>query len=137
MLEWLYSNETLIGWLLALSIVFFVAILVIVPIILVRLPADYFSTQRQHQPAWSKKYPILRIPLFVVRNCLAVLFIFAGFFMLLLPGQGILTILMGLILLDFPGKFHAMRWLLSQHTVLKSVNWVRKKSGKPELIGEG
>lgn len=134
MLEWLHSNETLIEWLVVLSIISLVAILIIVPLILTRLPADYFSTQ--HQTAWSGKYTLLRIPLFVAKNCLAVLFIFAGFFMLVLPGQGILTILVGLILLDFPGKYRVERWVLKQRTVLKTVNWVRKKWGKPVLIVE-
>ena len=58
----------------------------------------------------------------------------AGIIMLALPGQGILTILVGLMLVDFPGKYGAERWVVGQRSVLKGINWIRTKSGKPRLV---
>ena len=53
--------------------------------------------------------------------------------MLVLPGQGILTILVGFTLLDFPGKFRLQRWIVTRRGVLESINWVRKKAGREPL----
>ena len=53
--------------------------------------------------------------------------------MLVLPGQGLFTILMGLILSNYPGKYSIERKFISMPSVLKTVNWLRKKSDKPRL----
>ena len=53
-----------------------------------------------------------------------------GLLMLVLPGQGILTLLAGLVLLDFPGKFLLLRWLARKDRILRSLNWIRKKGHK-------
>ena len=50
------------------------------------------------------------------------------------PGQGILTILMGVMLVDFPGKHAAERWLLTRRGVLTAINALRGKLGKPPLL---
>ena len=58
----------------------------------------------------------------------------AGILMLALPGQGLLTIIIGLVLMDFPGKYHAERWVISRHSILLTSNWIRKKADKPALV---
>lgn len=73
-----------------------------------------------------------------------------GYFLILLgiilsfpgvPGQGLLTILMGVLLIDFPGKHRAERWLLTRRGVLSGVNKLRARVGRPPLLtdvpGEG
>ena len=50
--------------------------------------------------------------------------------MLFTPGQGILSILAGLLLMNFPGKFRLERWLVQRPGVLKSLNWLRARRGK-------
>ena len=57
-----------------------------------------------------------------------------GAAMLVLPGQGILTILAGVMLLDFPGRHRLVCWIVTRHAVLNSLNWVRRRAGRPELI---
>ena len=57
--------------------------------------------------------------------------------LLLLPGQGILTIAMGLVTADFPGKRRIERWLVARPGILKSLNWVRARAGRPLLIAPG
>ena len=54
--------------------------------------------------------------------------------MLILPGQGILTILIGLFLMNFPGKFKLERKLIAMPKVLKSLNWIRTKAGKEPFV---
>jgi len=133
MLEWIYSNETLSLWLLAISLISFAVTLIAVPIILVRIPQDYFSYPSRHRINWQNRNRFLRLPLLLIKNLLGVIFILLGIVMLVLPGQGLLTILIGLVLLDFPGKYRVERWVVNQPIVLRSINWVRVKAGKSEL----
>jgi hypothetical protein len=49
------------------------------------------------------------------------------------PGQGLLTIAVGLILLDFPGKFRLERWLATRRSVWRSLNWLRRRAGSKPL----
>ena len=134
MFEWFYNNETLTWWLVLVSVIFFFASLIIVPIILTRLPEDYFLLPDRHRTRWANRHPLLRIPLLLGKNLLGILFVIAGILMLALPGQGILTIIIGLMFMDFPGKYTAERWVVSRHSVLRTINWIRKKSDKPALI---
>ncbi|MCK5668525.1 MAG: hypothetical protein KAI15_05520 [Gammaproteobacteria bacterium] len=134
MFECFYNNETLLWWLLVASFITFIATLIAVPVILARLPEDYFSLPDRHRMPWSDRHPVLRIPLLLVKNLLGLMFVFAGILMLALPGQGILTIIIGLALMDFPGKYYAERWIVSRHSVLRLINWIRGKAANPALI---
>jgi len=134
MLEWFYSNETLSLWLLAISLISFVGTLIAVPIILVRIPQDYFSYPSRHRIPWRNRNRFWRLPVLLARNLSGVIFIFLGILMLVLPGQGLLTILIGLVLLNFPGKYSLERRIVNQPVVLRSINWVRLKAGKGKLI---
>jgi hypothetical protein len=62
------------------------------------------------------------------------LFLVLGAFMLILPGQGVLTIVAGLALIDFPGKHRLIQWLVARPSVLKSMNWMRERAGRDPLI---
>lgn len=125
------SAETLI-WLAALSMVFFVGTLIAIPFILVRLPADYFDI-RVPRPWMKDHHPVLRLVGHVVKNVIGTVFLFAGFLMLFLPGQGVLTMVIGISMLDFPGKRKVEAKLIGQPTVLSVVNGMRQKFNKPPL----
>ncbi|NKB38713.1 MAG: hypothetical protein GKR93_16390 [Gammaproteobacteria bacterium] len=136
MLEQICTNETLLLWLLSASVISFVASLIIVPFVLARIPADYFSETARHRRSVNTPHFLLTILILILKNCVGLIFLFSGILMLALPGQGILTILVALIFLDFPGKYRLERKIIGNHTVLSGVNWVRRKAGKPELILE-
>jgi hypothetical protein len=115
------------------SVVGFVGSLIAIPLILVRLPPDYFDTRVPRH--WMKDHhPVLRVIGLVAKNVIGVVFFFAGFAMLFLPGQGILTILIGVSLMDFPGKQLLEAKLIGQRTVLNAINAMRKKFDKPPLM---
>ncbi len=115
------------------SIVFFVGSLIAIPIVLVRLPADYFHDH--HPRVWLRnRHPALRMMAMVLKNFVGVVFLLAGIAMLVLPGQGLLTMLIGLSLLDFPGKRKLQRKLIGQPAVLGTINKIRQKFGRPPLI---
>jgi hypothetical protein len=61
----------------------------------------------------------------------------AGLVMLVVPGQGLLTLAVGLMLMDFPGKFRLERWLATRGPVWRSLNWLRKRARRPPLERPG
>jgi hypothetical protein len=125
------STETLVT-LTALSIVFFVGSLIAIPFILVRLPTDFFATRVPRR--WMENHhPVLRLLGHIVKNVVGAIFVFAGFLMLFLPGQGILTMLIGVTMLDFPGKRQLEAKMIGQPAVLCAINTMRQKFGKPPL----
>lgn len=136
MLDWLTANEALVGWLTVVSVLMFVGSLLAVPWLVVRIPADYFVRHRhQHLvDRWQSRHPLVRITLLALKNCLGSLLVLAGIAMLVLPGQGILTILVGLLFLDFPGKLALERRLVCHAPVRRAMNWIRLKAHRPPLV---
>ena len=133
MLNFFYLHEEAILWLTALSVVTFIGSLIIIPLLVIRIPADYFSNNKRHQTPWALHHPFVRGTLLFLKNFAGYVFIIAGILMLVLPGQGLLTILIGIMLLDFPGKFQLEKWLVTRRAVLKSINWLRKRAKRTPL----
>lgn len=126
------STETLVT-MTVLSIVFFVGSLIAIPFILVRLPADFFDV-RVPRPWMENHHPVLKVLGHILKNVFGLIFVLVGFLMLFLPGQGVLTMLIGITLLEFPGKRNLEAKLIGQPTVLNAINSMRDKFGKPPLI---
>ena len=110
------------------SALMFLFSLALLPWLLCKLPADYFTRQREEM-IWKDLWK----PKNLLRNTLGFPLVLAGAVMLGLPGQGILTILIGLAIMNFPGKFKWERWIVTRKGVLSSINWLRKRSNKPAL----
>src|SRR5438876_12360231 len=74
--------------------------------LLVRLPATYFSHRHPPAFAWENHHPVVRWTMVIGKNVLGGILVILGIIMSLpgVPGQGILTILIGLMFLDFPGR---------------------------------
>ena len=79
MLEWFYNNETLSWWLLVISLISCVATLIAVPIILARIPHDYFLFQNRHQIPWRNRNRFWRLPLLLTKNLSGMIFIVLGY----------------------------------------------------------
>lgn len=126
------STDTLVT-LTVLSLVFFFGSLIAIPYILVRLPAEYFDI-RIPRPWMKDHHPVLRLVGHIVKNAVGSIFLFAGFLMLFLPGQGVLTMLIGVSMLDFPGKRKLEAKMIGQPPVLNAINSMRQKFNKPPLI---
>lgn len=124
--------DVLIG-LTAVSAIGFIGSLIAIPLILVRLPADYFDTRTPRH--WLKDHhPVLRLVGLVVKNVVGIVFVLVGVAMLFLPGQGLLTMLIGVSLMDFPRKRELEAKMVGQPTLLGVINSMRHKFGKPPLI---
>lgn len=130
MLGW---NESLTWWLAAGSVVSFCGSLLAVPIIAVRIPHDYFTAPRRRADAWGRRNMIARTLVVMLKNLLGVVLLLAGVVMLVLPGQGLLTMLVGLMVMNFPGKYRLERYLVSRGPVLRSINWIRCRWGAVPL----
>ncbi|MCP5246497.1 MAG: hypothetical protein H6937_11365 [Burkholderiales bacterium] len=116
-----------------ISIISFIASLVIIPIILIRLPHDYFDIRIPRY--WMKDHhPVLRILGLIVKNIVGGIFFLAGFIMLFLPGQGILTMLIGISFMDFPKKRLLEAKIIEQPVILSTINTMRQKCNKSPLI---
>ena len=132
LLSKLLSTEVLLA-LFIISIVGFVGSLIAIPFILVRLDPRYFHPD--HPRSWMEDHhPLLRMIGHIVKNAVGVILVLAGFAMLFLPGQGILTMLIGISFMDFPGKRTLEAKFIGQPTVLHAINSLREKFGKPPLV---
>jgi hypothetical protein len=119
------ATELLIG-----SVAVLVLGVVLVPVVVTRLPADYFVRLKSQRPHASAP---MRFVLYWLRNLFGVLLVLAGVLMLVLPGQGLLTILAGLSLVDFPGKRKLQLKLLRIPQIHHTIDHIRQRAGKPPL----
>ena len=134
MLEWVQGHEALLGWLAAASVVTLVGSVIVVPWIVLRIPADYFARTYRHDALWTDRHPVVRVLLHAGKNVAGGVLVVAGVAMLVLPGQGVLTIVVGLLLLDFPGKRNLERRLIALPAVLVTINWLRRRNRRPPLV---
>ncbi|MDI6808888.1 MAG: PGPGW domain-containing protein [Candidatus Eisenbacteria bacterium] len=135
-MNWVQGYGTAIWWATGVSVVTFIVGIVAVPMLMIRVPADYFAHPRRSRMLWAGKPPAIRAVLLAGKNLLGWILVAAGILMLVLPGQGILTILIGLMLLDFPGKFRVERWIVAHRPIFKLINWIRRRAGRPPLVLE-
>jgi amino acid transporter len=117
-----------------LFLVTFAISLAIVSFIMVKIPADYFRKDRPRE-LWSDRHPVVRFFGVFMKNLLGLLLVALGIVMSIpgVPGQGILTILLGIMLLDFPGKRDLEYRLVSRPRVLNTINKLRHRFGKDSL----
>jgi len=130
---WLGDHQVLFQTLGLVSLAMFVVSLVVFPLVVANLPKDYFVRDRRDPAHQQRRHPVVWVSLTVVKNIFGFTLILAGIAMLVLPGQGILTILMGLALTNFPGKFTLERLLVRQPSVGRTLNRIRKLAGKDRL----
>ena len=133
--DWLtqyLSCDVLIG-LAVFSVVAFFGTLLAIPAILIRLPKEYFHDD--HPRTWMEDHhPILRSIGIAIKNVVGAIFLIAGFAMLFLPGQGLLTMVIGISLIDFPGKRKIEKRLVGHPKIFHAINSLRGKFGKPPFI---
>lgn len=137
LIEWCKSNDTLLGWVFAGSVAMFALTPIAVGCALVRLPCDYFRNERRRPLGSWVKRPAPRLALLIGKNLLGVVLLVAGLLMLFVPGQGLLTIAVGLVLTDFPGKFRLERWIVRRPSVWRSINWLRRRAGRAPMEQPG
>jgi hypothetical protein len=136
MFESIQAHETAIIWIAVASLVAFIATLMAVPWLIVRIPSDYFAHRRRLRKQGPRRRVVVRWALLIGKNLLGCLLIAAGIAMLVLPGQGMLTILLGFVLMDLPGKYRFERWIVAHPPVFRSINRLRQRAGRAPLVLE-
>jgi hypothetical protein len=142
MLDWL--TRTIQGWGLTwwevlfgvlFSVVTFVASIAVVTFVLVRLPSNYFHSSHARE-FLVEQHPVLRALGIFAKNLLGLVLVACGVVMSLpgVPGQGVLTILLGIMLLDFPGKRTLEVRIVSRPRVFRAINALRARFDKPPLL---
>ena len=134
LVTWIREYQPLLQWLGVASLVMFVGTLIVFPLVIIYLPKDYF-VRHDRDPAYeTRRHPAIWLTLTVLKNIVGVVLILAGLAMLVLPGQGVLTILIGVTLANFPGKYALERWLVSFPSVSRGLNRIRRRAGKTPLV---
>ena len=142
MLDWL--TRTIHGWGLGwgevalgalLSVVMFLGGSAVVTFVLVKLPANYFHSSHARE-FLVERHPVLRAVGIVAKNVLGLVLVILGVIMAVpgVPGPGVLSVLLGVMLLDFPGKRELETRIVSRPRVFSSINALRARFGKPPLI---
>lgn len=121
----------LLAWCSATLLIVSIAI---IPWIIIKIPNDYFHESFRIRISARSEHPLFVRLLTGIKNAVGLVLVILGILMLILPGQGILTILVGLFLMDFPGKYKVERKIVSYPKVLKSLNWIRAKANQPPLM---
>jgi hypothetical protein len=125
--EFIADHSDAILLLASISLAAFIVSLLFLPLIMIALPRDFFV----RGPFVPVHLSPLRLCLKVVKNMIGGLFLTAGFVMLFIPGQGLLTLLLGISLMDFPGKRMLEIRIVRSPKVHRSLNWLRAKANRP------
>ena len=131
---WMTNNEQLLVWSGIISLIVFIASLLSLPWLVAQIPEDYFLSDKRQPTQWKDHHPLVRLLALIGKNLVGFGLILAGILMLFLPGQGILTLVMGALLMDYPGKFQLERKIVKTPAILKGLNWLRAKANKPPLV---
>lgn len=130
MWEWITEHK---GLIFTSSAVLFAGSVIAIPFLVARIPADYFLRPREKALPFSRSHPALRTLLLILKNVVGAAFLLAGLVMLVTPGQGVLAVLLGVSLLDIPGKRRVELAIIRRPHVLKAVNWIREKADRAPL----
>ena len=132
-IQWFANHpEVLIG--IGISSIFILLVSILgIGWFVAQIPQDYFLPSKRQTSKWQEQKPILRFVFVVGKNMLGLSLILGGLLMLILPGQGLLTIVTGLLLVNYPGKYKLEQKLVSIPSIYKALNWIRFKANKPPL----
>jgi Ca2+/Na+ antiporter len=114
-------------WMGIISFVVFVASLLLTPLLLGKIPQDYFIHTNQHKVEIKHLGHLIIV---LIRTLIGFVLLIAGIIMLVTPGQGIISILLGLFLMEFPGKRKLELKLINHEPTFKTLNWLRSKVNK-------
>lgn len=116
------------------SIVLLIGTALLIPLLIVRLPPDYFLQGENRRRQARSRGTIMFLAFAVLRNLIGIILFVAGVIMLFVPGQGLLTILIALMLIDFPGKHAMLMRLAANPHVMRGANRIRRFAGKADFL---
>lgn len=130
---WLTENKTVLQWLTAVSVALFLGSILAIPWLVARIPTDHFVQRSDGGNEFRLEHPVASMVWRLLKNLVGTVLLLAGVAMLILPGQGLLTILLGIMLIDFPGKRRLELLIIRRPSISRVVSWIRRRSGLDEL----
>ena len=127
---WLSGHTLLLSILASVSTILLVTTIVAAPWAVSRLPADYLLQRLERDANQGLWYSLTSVS----RALLGLLVTLLGLVMLITPGPGIIMLLLGISIAEFPGRNRLLIYLATRPNVLSSLNWMRKRHGKPPFI---
>lgn len=123
-------------WGIGLSVALAIGSVALAVTIIVRWPADHFV--RDYAAGAAKQHVVMRTLALIAKNVLGGVVVLLGFVMALpgIPGQGLLMMIVGVTILDFPGKRRLERRLIARPRILRSINSLRARFNRAPLVME-
>lgn len=125
--------ETYGTWIAISSVTIFIISIASIPYIVANIPVDYFNSRKRHKITQPDSHPLIKLIIIGTKNLIGIILVLAGIIMLFTPGQGLLSILFGLMIMNYPGKYRLERWIISRPLIWKAVNSLRQKHNKRPL----
>ena len=119
-------------WLgIGISLVLAIGSIALVAFVVVNWAPGHFKVRAPGTPDPEPPHPVAR----VAKNVGGVVLILLGFIMALpgIPGQGILTMIVGLTMVEFPGKRGLERRLIGRPHILNAINRLRARFKRAPL----
>lgn len=131
--QWVRSHEELFVWIGSLSLLTVIVSFIAVPMVIRRMPHDYFLETSEGAEAIREQHPALRVVFLILKNLLGLVLVAGGLIMFFTPGQGILTLVIGILLMNFPGKRRFEIRLIRMKPLRRGVDWIRRRAGQRPL----
>ncbi|SRR6056297_582874 len=129
----IWENGEILALIGGVSLLLFAGTIIVMPLLIISIPRDYFVGERSEPYGLGRRHPLIRITVLVLKNLSGLVFIAAGFVMLFIPGQGLLTMFIGVLLLNFPGKRRLELKLVEKPKIKSGLNWIRRRAGRLPL----
>jgi len=124
-----------IFWILgSFSLLLLLFSLVVIPLIVIHIPADYFAREKRFSFFQENVNPVVTIFWLVLKNFVGAVFVLLGLVMLFTPGQGLITLFIGMLFMNFPGKYRLEKRIIRQKNIFGWMNRLRSRFNKPELV---
>lgn len=129
----LREHEAWFAWIGGASLATVVVSALLVPLLIRHMPHDYFLEHSAGSSWMKRQHPVFRVILLLFKNLLGAVLVMGGLIMFVTPGQGILTLVIGILLLNFPGKRRFEVWLVKRKPVHRAIDWMRRRAGRRPL----
>ena len=121
-----FLNLELLKFISILSALLFILSIVFIPYLILRLPSSYFVRELFERPSQN-------LILNLLRYIVGFVLIIFGLIMLVTPGQGLISILLGITLIPSVRRNKFIIYLISLKGVQSSLNFIRVKFKKEKF----
>ncbi len=136
-MDYIIFNWNIIFWGMAALLLSFALGTMVLIAVVATLPPTFLQTP-DSSLGGTPANPVLSWVRRIGKNFIGLLVMAFGLVLALpgVPGPGLPIVLVGLMLVDFPGKQRLLKKLLSVPGVLGGINALRVRLGKPPLISQ-